>query len=493
MLTPDELQEIRRLQEDRIPLRAIARRLGRSVKTIRRALGRASPAPTPSKLGPYQEIARTLHAERAHAPRILRELRERGYAGGLTILKDFLKTLEAPRPARRAFRRFETLPGVEAQSDWSPYRVLIAGVATVVHAFSLVLCFSRRLYIRLFRNERLPTLLWAHAEAFRYHGGLCARIAYDNQTAITLGRIGGKPLWHPTFLDFAKAYGFKPEVGRPKHKERRGKVERPFAYFEGDFLPARTFASWEDMNQQVAVWLDTVANIRMHGTTLRLVHEAYAEERPCLITLPEIPYTPERRETRKVQKDAYVPIDGTFYPVPPALVGQWVTVRIGPTRVEILDAAGKVAAGHAVPDRPTRLPSSVPLPGAPLAGVSQTLLETRFLACFPAARDFLEGLKRKMTTLTPIHLRVIERLTELYGEAAVRAALERALVYRNFNACALRRVLEREHPQVIPEPAIPPLSTRPDALGALDEIEPVSPDDYTLDSQKPTDGADHES
>ena len=79
-----------------------------------------------------------------------------------------MRSLRGPRKKqRKVFRRFETDPGKESQVDWSPYRVLIAGVATVVHAFSLVLCFSRRLYIRLFRNERLPTLLWAHAEAFR--------------------------------------------------------------------------------------------------------------------------------------------------------------------------------------------------------------------------------------------------------------------------------------------------------------------------------------
>ncbi|MGH7334113.1 MAG: ATP-binding protein, partial [Candidatus Rokuibacteriota bacterium] len=97
------------------------------------------------------------------------------------------------------FHRFETRPGQEAQSDWSPYRVMIAGQLTIVHAFALILCCSRGLFVAFFRDERLPTLLWAHQQAFQYHGGLCHRIAYDNQTAITLGRVGGKPRWHPTF------------------------------------------------------------------------------------------------------------------------------------------------------------------------------------------------------------------------------------------------------------------------------------------------------
>jgi hypothetical protein len=96
-------------------------------------------------------------------------------------------------------------------------------------------------------------------------------------------------------------------VGRPGHKERRGKVKRPFFYLEEDFLRARTFAAWDDLRSQVRQWLDTVANVRVHGTTRRRVDEAYAEERPCLIALPPVDYPAERRETRTVQKDGRKP------------------------------------------------------------------------------------------------------------------------------------------------------------------------------------------
>ena len=232
MLTPEEQDELQRLMHEHIPIRAMARRLNRDVKTIRRALGRAPrpPAPAPSKLAPYHALITARVQQGLRAPRILREIRERGYTGGATILKDLLRTLRPPRPsAPRVFHRFETPPAEEAQSDWSPYRVAIATRETLVHAFSLILCYSRRLFVAFFRDERLPTLLWAHQQAFRYHQGLCRRIAYDNQTAITLGRVGGKPRWHPTFLDFARHYGFEPSVGRPGHKERRGKVERPLS------------------------------------------------------------------------------------------------------------------------------------------------------------------------------------------------------------------------------------------------------------------------
>jgi len=51
----------------------------------------------------------------------------------------------------------------------------------------LILCYSRRLWIGFSATERLPTLLYAHVEALRYHQGSPMRIVYDNQTTVTLG------------------------------------------------------------------------------------------------------------------------------------------------------------------------------------------------------------------------------------------------------------------------------------------------------------------
>ena len=140
MLTPAERTELQRLHREHIPLKAIARRLNRDVKTIRRALGRSSastaPAePSPSKLAPYHAVITESFQKGLRSPRILREIRERGYTGGASILKAFLQTLSPPRPPRATvFQRFETRPGEEAQSDWSPYRVTIAQRETIVHA-----------------------------------------------------------------------------------------------------------------------------------------------------------------------------------------------------------------------------------------------------------------------------------------------------------------------------------------------------------------------
>ena len=123
MLSPEEQIELQRLVHEHIPIRAIARRLGRDVKTIRRALGRRAPPPAPPKLAPYHPLIREWCAQDLRSPRILRELRARGYTGGATILKAFLQTLGPRRPPRRAFHRFETGPGV----DYGKRRVMLSG------------------------------------------------------------------------------------------------------------------------------------------------------------------------------------------------------------------------------------------------------------------------------------------------------------------------------------------------------------------------------
>lgn len=492
-MDPERLKEIQELFERGMAIRAIARKLGHDPKTVRRALARPRKAPVDSKLERFKPLVRELSEKELRAPRILREIREKGYEGGLTILKLYLQEIRGPTKApRKVFQRFETPAAEEGQVDWSPYRLLLGSVSTVVHCFSLVLCYSRRLWIGFFRNERLPTLLYAHVEALRYHEGSCRRLVYDNQTTVTLGRVDGRPLWHPTFLEFSKFYGFTPYAAKVGHKERKGKVERPFFYIEEDFLRGTVFDSLADLNEKARRWLDTVANVRKHTTTKRRVDELYLEEKPLLISLPETSFPTERREVRKVQKDGYLSLDGSFYPVPAHLVGQYVTVRVYPTRVEILDAAGQLALAHAIPDSPTRVRAPGQAPSSAPPSLSLTALETRFLARFPRQGDFLSGLKRRMNALTPIHLRRIEGLVDLYGEENTALAIDRAAEYRNFNALSIARILERAHPNVIAEPPVEPLTAGPEVLGALDDVDSGSPEEYTLDSMPPTETLPHE-
>lgn len=97
-----------------------------------------------------------------------------------------------------------------------------------------------------------------------------------------------------------------------------------------------------------------------------------------------------------------------------------------------------------------------------------------------------------MLSLTPIHLRHIERLVGIYGPDRVQAAISRAQSYRNYNANAVRRILEACHPEVVEEPPPRPLVLGSAALDALDDVEIATPEDYDIDRVPSTEGESHE-
>src|SRR3989337_3043184 len=106
-MDPMELEEIRELAK-RMSIRAIAKKLGRDVKTIRAALGRPAQETAPSQLEPFKDLVRELAAKDLFGPRILREIRERGYTGGRTMLGDFLRSIRPAKKSNAPVRRFET-------------------------------------------------------------------------------------------------------------------------------------------------------------------------------------------------------------------------------------------------------------------------------------------------------------------------------------------------------------------------------------------------
>lgn len=488
-MDPEEKKHIQELRAEGMDIRAIARKTGRNVKTVRRVLARPAAKPQEPKIARHETLALELYDKGLSLSRIQRELKEKGYSGSRTILQGFfLKRRGQRKPPPRVHRRFETPPAAECQVDWSAFRILIGASERLVHCFSMILGYSRMLFVAFYRNEKLPTLLEAHVEAYAYFQGLCHRHVYDNMGAVCLGRARRKPIWNPTFLEFSKHYGFQPFVCRPRDPDRKGKIERPFPYIFSDLLKGSTFASWDDLNVRGRQWLDSVANVRIHSTTHRRPLEMFAEEKDLLIRLPPSPYPTGRLLVRHVQLDGYVPVDGSFYPVPEAVPGRQVRILSYPRRVEILDPDGKVAAAYLVPDRPTRIFADRPPEVLRPEPLPLAALETRFLAYFPDALDFLEGLKLRMKSLAPIHLRRIERLVDIYGTARAKVAIARAQSYRNYNALAVARILGAAHPDVVEDPPQRPLFLGALALEALDDVEIGSPEEYDLDSVPPTQG-----
>jgi transposase len=360
MVRLGELMMILELHRQGVSITAIARRTGRDPKTVRKYVERGIEAPAyrpravgrPSKLAPYLEFLRerlTAFPDLT-AVRLTREIREMGYAGAYTAVKRHLAAIRPENGPKPYEVRFETPPGVQAQVDFARFVVDFAddpGPSRIVWLFSLVLGHSRFLSARYVLHQDLQTLLRCHMQAFEALGGVPIEILYDRmKTAVTGEDDQGHIVYNRSLLALAQHYRFQPRACRPYRAKTKGKVERPFRYIREDFFLGRRFRDLDDLNVQLAEWLDTVANVRVHGTTQRVVAEAFAAEQPELQRLPEHRFGAVLKLERRVSHDGFVAIGGNFYSVPDR-TRRIVEVQQLPDLIRILDR-GAVIAEHPV-------------------------------------------------------------------------------------------------------------------------------------------------
>jgi hypothetical protein len=346
----------------------------------------------------------------------------------------------------------------------------------------MVLCYSRYFFMQFHRDERLPTLLSAHVDAFQFFGGVTRTVVYDNMSTITYGRRGRDVLWNPEFLTFARHYMYEPRLCRPGDPNRKGKVESIFRFAEEDFVRGSSFESWEHLDRAAEVWLKQVANQRRHGTTRLVPEEVWLMERDFLTALPETSYPAYREEIRQVYDDGLIVVDGTRYSVPKYGIGKarTVTVRVHPRYIELLNREGCVIARHRKPDQPGGMIIDEEHYGPHRTREPRKPGETdrRFLAHFPDREDFLRGLKRRMRSLAGVHLVEIFRLTQAYGAEAVAEALERVSRYGNYSSYAVRRILKERFPLIpfdLPEELE---SSRGSRHHELEDVDTGSFEDY---------------
>jgi transposase len=243
MLTQEQAVEVRVLKRQGMGIRAIARELGLSRVTVRRylrepAARRYGPRePRPTKLD--QHIEYVLSRVEAARPKwipatvLLREIRERGYAGGISQLKAYLAPLKRGEP--EPVVRFETEPGEQMQADFTHVRrgrdPLLAFVAT--------LGYSRSSFVRFTTAEDAATLCTCLREALIYFGGVPAHVLFDNPTTVVIERDAygvGEHRFNRDLLAVAEEFGFWPRLCRPYRAKTKGKVERFNGYLKSSFL-----------------------------------------------------------------------------------------------------------------------------------------------------------------------------------------------------------------------------------------------------------------
>lgn len=311
MITKEELIKIQILHQQGLSQRAIAKKLGISRNTVRRYLSAKMDTPTYSKRAPRQSLldpfkdflhSRIAQAKPVHLSAVVlhREIQELGYQGSLSLLRLYLYEYRG-KPTPEPIVRFETAPGKQMQVDWGQMR----GGKHPIHAFIAVLGYSRAMMVVFTDNMRYETLEHCHRLAFDYFQGIPHEVWYDNMKTVVVERDAygeGLHKLNQSFYQFAKTMGFIPKLCHTYRPQTKGKVERMVRYVRDNFfrpLNTKMMAlgqrlDLETANEQLALWLDTVAHQRIHDTTKQKPADRLVEERKYLQALPPkiLPVTP---------------------------------------------------------------------------------------------------------------------------------------------------------------------------------------------------------
>lgn len=354
MLSVERWAEIRGMRfVERLSIREIARRTGHDRKTVQRAVRSDAPphyvrAPRGSKLDAFKdEIGRLLLIDpRMPGTRVRELLCELGYAGGKTILDDYLREVRPrylPRP--RTFQRTVYRPGEILQVDlFALGRPVPVGHGQTRKGWVVLatLGYSRATSGALVFSKEPPDVLWAVCRGIWRLGGLPELLVSDREGALHAG--GGRPT-----EAYARVLG-ELAVGHlilePGDCQAKGLIENRGRYLRTNFEPGRTFANELDCQDQLDRWCERV-NARRHRTLRCRPLDRLAEERRALRPLPERPPDTDRRLVARVPPDPHARVDRNDYSLDPRLVGERVEVRVSQREVLAISLrTGELCARH---------------------------------------------------------------------------------------------------------------------------------------------------
>jgi len=340
---------IHQLKEEGHSISEIARRLSMDRKTVRTHLAKGLEPPCYQPRPPVKSLLQPFKDyldEKVHscpgisATRLLREIKAMGYIGSYSLLTDYLRTIRPSKPTQFE-KRFETAPGKQAQVDFARFTARFRSepdLERVVWLFSMVLGSSRYLFGQFAWRQTLDTVVRCHIDAFNEFGGVPEQCLYDRMKTAVLGEPEpGSVVFHPTLMSLGKHYGFAPRACKAYRAKTKGKVERPFRYIRQDFFLGNEFDDINDLNDQFGLWRHQIANARTHGTTRKVIADAFDDERSSLGVLPVSMFNDVLSMERRVTRDGMVSVDGNLYSVPDGTNTRQIQVERTATELRLLD------------------------------------------------------------------------------------------------------------------------------------------------------------
>jgi len=347
--------KVRELVREGVPKKRIAEQLGCSRTTVYRLAALAEPPcygrrSAGSQLEPFKDVIADMLIEDDAAPAtVIRErLQRRGYAGGVTILKDYLRELR-PLYRHRDYQRTVYVPGEILQADWWDTGLDVPvgkGASRRAYGFVTALPFSAAHSVVFTHAQTTADAVPALLGCLTRLGGVPERLVMDRDSSLVARapRRRARPVDELAALLGALSMG---HIILPRHSpEAKGSVERTNGYLETSFLPLRRFEGLSDLQVQHDAWAEEVALPRHLRRLGGRVADALVVERAELAALPDpLPETDRRLEVR-ASRDGFCRVAGVDYSLPPGYGLRRLQVRLSPRDLAVF-CEGRLVASHA--------------------------------------------------------------------------------------------------------------------------------------------------
>jgi hypothetical protein len=358
MRVPDEVNVMLELHKRGWGVKRIAAEFGACPKTVRgwikaggwRSYKRRG---RPKKLAGLEAwLGARLIQHRGNADVVRQELKSvHGIDASLRMVEREVAPFRAQLEAeKRATIRFETPPGRQMQIDFGVRKVLIGGALERVSLFVATLGYSRRGYVRAFRNEAQSAWFEGMEGALRHFGGVPHEVLLDNARALVdrHDSVTREVAFNARLIAFARYWGFELHACAPYRARTKGKDENGVGYVKKNAMAGHVFETWAGLEAHLDRWMREVSDIRVHGTTGETpIVRFLRDEAQALKPLPSIPPFGHMRDLlRRVQADCCVEVDRVSYSVPWRLIGTRVAVQIAAGRIRI-SHGGQAVAEHA--------------------------------------------------------------------------------------------------------------------------------------------------
>jgi transposase len=345
--------QIRLMSEQGYSIRAIARTLKLSRKTVRRILGIAvvQSSELPEWIGAvdWEYVRQEIYGKGTTIKQIQREV-----APDIAYVKfwrAFREKLGCQASPDQVTIRLDHKPAEKAQIDFCDGVFItdpVTGNKTLTQFFLGVLPFSSYTFGEFVLDQKLSTFIGVQSRMFAYFGGITPYVVVDNLKSGVNKADLYDPDVNPTYCDFANHMGFAVLPARPRKPRDKGSGETHIGVVQRGFFQEvrnRVFYSLHELNQTLRDYLQRLNHevMKDYGVSRS---QRFEEEQKQLKSLPPSPFELSEWRQAKVHPDCHIQVEKNFYSVPFVYVGQKVRVRLTEKIVEVFSEDSQPLTAH---------------------------------------------------------------------------------------------------------------------------------------------------